>query len=133
MALSILLVDDNNSFRTALSRFLETVAGVNVVAETYQGFDVLTKDELAAPDLMLLDIVLAPLRCLELARRAQASVKPPRIVFLSKHNLDDYRETVKDIIGAEFIEKEDAVCTLIPLIERMVVARLERSTFSELN
>jgi DNA-binding NarL/FixJ family response regulator len=133
MTLSILFVDDNNSFRMALSRFLETIAGVKVFAETYQGFDALFKAELLAPDLMLLDIVLPPTRGVELARRAQALIDPPRIVFLSVHNIDDYRDTAQDIVDAEFIEKEDAVSTLIPLIERMVAAKLESSMLSELN
>jgi CheY-like chemotaxis protein len=122
MTISILLVDDNYSFLLALRRLLETLAGVKIVAESHDGYDALTKAELFAPDLMLLDVSMPGLSGTEVARRMQTWDKKPRIVFLSIQNTDEFYDVSLGLNGPEFVEKSDVVSTLIPLIERMVEA-----------
>jgi CheY-like chemotaxis protein len=123
MTISILLVDDNASFLVALRRTLERIAGVKIIGEANQGYEALAKAELMAPDLMLLDIVLPSISGLEVARRIQTWEKQPRIILLTAHDLDEYRDSDHDIVDAEFIEKTDVVRSLIPIIERMVESR----------
>ena len=122
MTISILLVDDNHSFSIALRRLLETLPGVKIVADAHDGFEALSKAEHLTPDLILLDIALPSLSGLEVARRVQTWTKRPRIVFLSMHDLEEYRDAAHDLIDVEFVEKIDVVSKLIPIIERMVEA-----------
>jgi DNA-binding NarL/FixJ family response regulator len=120
MAISVLLVDKNRSFLLALHRLLETIPGVNIIADAQDGYAALKKAELLAPDLMIIETTLGELSGMATVRLMRNWPKRPQIVFLSIDDVAEYIEEAHDIIDAKFVEKADVVTKLIPIIERMI-------------
>lgn len=115
MPLTILLVDDNQTFITAVRHFLDRLAGVNIVGQARDGKSALALLRRHRPALVLLDIAMPGMNGLELARAILQEAAPPQLVFLSMHDNREYRAAASDL-GAEFVSKADFVTELLPLL-----------------
>ena len=81
----IVLADDHTLVRAGIRSLLESIEGVEVVAESGDGRDALELIDKHRPDVALLDIGMPRLNGLEVAKRvAQASPKT-KIIILSMH------------------------------------------------
>lgn len=89
---------------------------VEVVGEAHDGREALNKARALAPDLVLLDIVLARLSGFEVAKTMRTWRHPPRIVFLSMHDNAAYRSAASDLGVQGFVGKADLMTDLMPLI-----------------
>ena len=76
----------------------------------------------SAPDVVLLDIAMPGMNGLELARALMQLATPPRIIFLSMHDNQEYRTAANDL-GASFVSKSDFVVQLIPTLKQMALSR----------
>src|SRR5271155_2750320 len=88
-AIRVLLVDDHKLFRAGIRSLLQTVGGVEVVAEAGDGREGLRLIEAHRPDVVLMDIMMpAPG-----GRAAAAGVVPPppatRVIMLSMNASED--------------------------------------------
>jgi DNA-binding NarL/FixJ family response regulator len=120
MTIKILLVDDNQTFVTAVGKFLKMLPGTEVVGQALDGREALVKARQLQPNLMLLDISMPELNGLEVARCMQSWPQPPRVVFLSMHDSVAYRDAAHDLGAAGFVDKANFVVELLPIVERMV-------------
>jgi DNA-binding NarL/FixJ family response regulator len=126
MPLNILLVDDNPTYVTAVRHFLDRLPGALVVGEAQDGKTALALVRERAPDVVLLDIAMPGMNGLELARALMQLPQPPRIIFLSMHDNQEYRLAAHDL-GAEFVSKSDFVAQMMPALSRMVTTRQDRT------
>jgi DNA-binding NarL/FixJ family response regulator len=81
----VLVADDHTLVRAGIRSLLESIEGVEVVAETGDGreaLEIIARDQ---PDVALLDIGMPGLSGLEVARRATAASPRTRVVILSMH------------------------------------------------
>lgn len=86
----VLLADDHTLVRAGIRSLLESIAGVEVVAESGDGREALELIAQHRPDVALLDIGMPGLNGLEVAKRAAQDSPRTRIVILSMHGDRSY-------------------------------------------
>ena len=128
MSISILLVDDNQTFLSAVRQFLQLLSDVQIVGEANDGRTALLLAAKLRPDLMLLDITLTTLSGLEVARAMQFWPHRPKVVFLSMHDSAAYREAAEGLGALGYVDKADFVVNLIPIIEQIIADKPHGST-----
>lgn len=101
----VLVVDDQVSYRRLLVRLLR-VNGFDVVAEAGTGHDAVAQVGTAAPDVVLLDILLPDFDGFEVARRLAAGPVRPAIVFISSRQREDFAAFLDHGLVRGFISKD---------------------------
>jgi DNA-binding NarL/FixJ family response regulator len=83
--LRVLLADDHTLVRAGIRALLESIAEVDVVAESGDGREALELINKHRPDVALLDIGMPGMNGLELAKRVKTESPRTRIIILSMH------------------------------------------------
>lgn len=86
----ILLVDDHTLFRAGIRALLETMSGVQVVAEAGDGRGALKLVETHQPHLVLMDIGMTGLNGLDATARISKEFPQVRVIILSMHLNEEY-------------------------------------------
>jgi DNA-binding NarL/FixJ family response regulator len=81
----VVLADDHTLVRAGIRSLLESIDGVEVVAEAGDGRDTLELIAKHRPDVALLDIAMPGLNGIEVAKRAQRESPRTKVVILSMH------------------------------------------------
>ncbi|HEX7767109.1 MAG TPA: response regulator transcription factor [Nitrospira sp.] len=89
-AIRVLLADDHALFRAGLRALLQSIDGVQVVAEAGTGPDAIQLVERDRPNLVLMDIAIPGLSGLEAAARITKSWPQVRVIILSMHSNEEY-------------------------------------------
>lgn len=119
MTLQIMLVDDNLTFMASVAKTLKLLPNTRVVAEAHNGQTALELAKRLQPDLMLLDIVMPGLTGLDVARTMQSWAHSPRVLFLSLHDNDSYRQAAHSLGALGLVGKANFVAELLPIISRL--------------
>jgi DNA-binding NarL/FixJ family response regulator len=82
----VLVADDHTLVRAGIRSLLESIEGVEVVAESGDGHETLRLITQHRPDVALLDIGMPGLSGLEVARRTAGVSPRTRVIILSMHN-----------------------------------------------
>ena len=116
----IVLADDHTLVRAGIRSLLESIEGVEVVAESGDGRDALELIDKHRPDVALLDIGMPRLNGLEVAKRvAQASPKT-KIIILSMHADATYvREALRSGVNGYLLK--GATVAELPLALKAVM------------
>jgi|ERR1041385_2558187 two-component system response regulator DegU len=88
----ILIVDDNDDFRTHLKRFLSLQENVVVVGEAGNGMRAIYEAQTLKPDLILMDIAMPDVNGPDAARTIGTVSPESRIVFLTIHDEETYHD-----------------------------------------
>ena len=88
--LRIVLADDHALVRAGFRALLQSLDGIEVVAEAENGAQALELIERHLPDLVLMDIAMPGLNGLEAAARAAKSAPEVKIIILSMHANEEY-------------------------------------------
>jgi DNA-binding NarL/FixJ family response regulator len=86
----VLLADDHKLVRAGFRAMLNSLGGVEIVAETGDGRDALDLIRSHRPDVALLDITMPSLTGIEVATRLAADMDDVRVIILSMHTSEDY-------------------------------------------
>lgn len=86
----VLVADDHTLVRAGMRSLLESIDGVEVIAESGDGHETLDLISKRLPDVALLDIGMPGLSGLEVARRIAATSPRTRVVILSMHAEPSY-------------------------------------------
>jgi two-component system response regulator AlgR len=100
--LRALVVDDEALAVRRLSRSLEAIEGVDVVATTTSARDAVTMIGTQRPDLIFIDIAMPGLNGFEVIERIDPSVRPA-IIFVTAH--DEHAVQAFDIAAADYLLK----------------------------
>jgi len=128
MTLRILLVDDNQTFLTAVRQCLAMVPGTEVVGQACDGPDALAKAKVLQPDLVLLDIVMPQMSGLQVATQMQSWPRVPRILFLSLHDNDSYRAAAQELGAVALVGKANFVADLMPIVSSLAAQQAAKKT-----
>ena len=115
-----LLVEDNVSFRQALSDTLISYFPSIDVDEAGDGEEALSKVEYQRPDLIFMDVQLPGENGLEVTRKKKRVYSDIVIVILTSHGLPEYRQQALRNGADCFLLKEDDSCI------DDILARVER-------
>jgi DNA-binding NarL/FixJ family response regulator len=102
----MLIVDDNERFRSRARRWLEGDEFV-VVAEAASGESALEAAREHQPEVVLLDIELPDIGGLTVASRLAREPDPPAIVLTSTHDAIDYGARAADCGARGFVPKAE--------------------------
>lgn len=86
----VLLADDHALVRTGIRLVLQSLQGMDVVAEAQNGHEALKLVETLRPDIALLDISMPGLNGIETTRQIKAHYPATRAIILSIHDGEAY-------------------------------------------
>lgn len=86
----VLLADDHTLVRAGIRSLLETLPGIQVVAEASDGREALDLIEQHRPDVVLMDIAMSELNGLEATAYALREFPQVRVIILSMHANEEY-------------------------------------------
>src|SRR5438067_8517362 len=86
----VLVVDDQNLFRSGLVRLLEADSRVQVVGQAVDGLDAIKKVASLKPDVILMDLKMPNLDGIEATRRVVAEHPEIKILILTTFETDSY-------------------------------------------
>ena len=86
----VLVVDDQDPFRRAMSAVVDETDGFAVVGVVASGEESVAAVEELRPDLVLMDVNLPGIDGVEATRRINASEAPPVVVLLSTYDEDEF-------------------------------------------
>ncbi len=118
MNIKTLLVDDSVSFLTVARRYLATQP-VEVVGEAQNGSAALQMALERKPDLTLLDLELGDEDGFAVLRALKASPVPMRVVVVTLHDQDEYREAARQAGADAFITKRDFALAFPPMLHQL--------------
>jgi DNA-binding NarL/FixJ family response regulator len=120
MSMRILLADDHTLVRAGIRSLLESIEGVEVVAETGDGREALELIGKHRPDVALLDIAMPGLSGLEVAKRIEQASPKTKVIILSMHaDATHVREALRSGVSG-YLLKGAAVAEL-PLALKAVM------------
>jgi len=105
MPVRVLIVDDQEPFRSAARMVVEMSDGFEVVGEAESGEEGV---ELAAelqPDLVLMDVYLPGIDGMEATRRITSADDPPRVLVMSTHESVEFAQAALAAGAIAFIPK----------------------------
>jgi DNA-binding NarL/FixJ family response regulator len=86
----VVLADDHALVRAGIRALLESLEGIQVLAEADDGREALQLVEAHRPDLILMDIAMSGLNGLEATKRITRDYPATRVVILSMHANEEY-------------------------------------------
>jgi DNA-binding NarL/FixJ family response regulator len=86
----VLLAEDHLLVRASLRSLLESVAGVEVVAEADDGRQAIEKATEYKPDIVLMDISMPGMNGMEATRQIAKALPEVKVVVLSMHTNEDF-------------------------------------------
>ena len=86
----VLISDDHPVVRQGLRGFLETYAGINVIAEADNGAQAVALALEHVPDVILMDLLMPEMDGVEAIERVIASSPATRIIVLTSYTEDEY-------------------------------------------
>ena len=113
MGATVLIVDDNGSFR-AWARVLLEAAGYTVAGEATDGASALAAALASPPEVMLLDVQLPDTDGFEVARRLCAERSDVAIVLTSTRDALEYGARLGNCGARGFVPKDAYLRTLWP-------------------
>jgi DNA-binding NarL/FixJ family response regulator len=106
MAIRVLIVDDQEPFRTAARLVVEATDGFEVVGEAETGEDSVTMARDLSPDLVLMDVNLPGINGLDATRQILADPPSPVVVLLlSTYEEDEYAPRAAECGAAAYVPK----------------------------
>src|SRR5713226_10441882 len=90
IAIRVLVADDHNLVRAGLRALLQSLEGVQVVAEASNGREALGLVTTHRPDAVLMDIGMLELNGLEATARIVRDFPTTRVIILSMHTDEEY-------------------------------------------
>jgi DNA-binding NarL/FixJ family response regulator len=88
-SIRVLLVDDHKLFRAGIRSLLQTVSGVEIVAEAGDGREALHLIEIHRPDVVMMDIMMPGFNGLDATARVVRAFPAIRVIMLSMNAGED--------------------------------------------
>ena len=120
---TVVLADDHTLVRAGIRSLLETIAGVEVLAETGDGQEALDLVQQHEPDLLLLDVTLPGMNGLEVAERVRRLGARTRVLMLSMHAGPEYVASALRAGAVGYLIKDSAVAELEKALSTVALGR----------
>lgn len=117
-----MIADDNREFRAALKSFLSSVPQLALVGEASCGDEAVELVERAAPDLLILDLMMPGCSGVDVLLQLQRQAHRPKVIMLTLHAADEYRAVTISHGADDYVCKSNLVSDLPPAIARLFPA-----------
>ena len=107
MTVRVLIVDDQEAFRSAARMVVELTDGFEVVGEATTGESGIELAEALRPDLVLMDINMPGIDGLETTRRITMSLPGAKVIIFSTYEPTEYETRSREAGAVAFIPKSD--------------------------
>lgn len=118
-----MLADDHALVRAGIRALLDTLSGVEVVAEYGDGIEALESVRRDPPDAILLDITLPGLNGLDVAARIARLGVPTRVLMLSMHNSPEHAARALAAGAVGYLNKDSAFDELATALEAIFAGK----------
>jgi DNA-binding NarL/FixJ family response regulator len=88
----VLIADNNPDFLSALSQYIRSIPGVDLVGEAVDGEDAIKKAEATYPDLIILDIIMPKKSGIEALSSIKDKFPDVTVVMISINEGQSYRK-----------------------------------------
>jgi len=118
--ISVLVVDDHESFRKLIASMLQQSEDFQIIGQALDGLEAVQKAEELRPDLILLDISLPKLNGMEAARRIRKLVPKAKILFFSQESSPDVVREASKVGAMGYVHKPRIHSDLLPALEAVL-------------
>ena len=108
----VLLADDHVLVRAGIRALLDSLGGIQVIAEASDGREALRLIETQPPDVVMMDIAMSGLNGLEAAARIRKEFPNVRVIILSMHANEEYVMQALRAGAAGYLLKDAAITEL---------------------
>lgn len=119
MPVDILIVDDDEMFRSAVKRQLEREGAFRVVGEAADGEECVRLARALRPEVVLMDVSMPRLDGFEATRRIKAERPEAKVIILTVHDEVGYRRAAVDVGADAYIPKKNFRDELFYTIRRI--------------
>jgi DNA-binding NarL/FixJ family response regulator len=105
VSFKIMLVEDDDGFRSSLASLLTSRFPAILLEEAATGAEAMNKVESFLPDLIFMDIKLPDHNGLEITRRIKALHPEVHVVMLTSYDFPEYREASRASGAISFLSK----------------------------
>ena len=119
MAATILIVDDNAQLRALMRGIAAQEPDCHVVGEAADGAEAIRLAQELRPDIVLLDIAMPRVNGLEALRQIKTERPEIKIIIVTVHAEDAYRQVAADGGADAFLLKKTLVTVLLPTIQHL--------------
>lgn len=121
--INIILADDHLLVRKGLKAILSAEPEFNIVGEAGEGLEALELVEKFQPEVLVLDLMMAGLNGLEVARQLNGKSFRTNIVILSMHNSEVYVQEALRSGAKAYVLKESSPEELVHAIREVAAGR----------
>ena len=119
LPIRIILVDDHELIRDSLKILLEKDTRFDVIAQCKTGVDAIRRAKELSPDIILMDINMAPLNGFDTTKVILETNPSIKIIGLSVNNSPQYAARMFEIGGRGFVTKTSAFTELKTAIQKV--------------
>jgi DNA-binding NarL/FixJ family response regulator len=129
---SILIVEDNDFFRTSFKEIMRMYMPFLSVEESCDGKDVFAKIAKNFPDMIFMDIGLPGKTGLELTREIKSDYPDLVISVFTSNDTPEYRKIAREC-GADYFFKKDALtgAQIADILEKVIKGKKEKMGATE--
>jgi len=119
MRATILIVDDNAQLRAFMRGIVAQKPDFQVVGEAEDGAEAIRLAQELQPDIVLLDLAMPQVNGLEALRHIKAARPATKVIIVTVHDEDAYRQAATEGGTDAFLLKKTLVTVLWPTIQRL--------------
>lgn len=109
----VVIADDHAVVRTALARTLDVEPDIDVIGEATDGGEAIKLAEELTPDVVVMDVCMAPISGTEATRCLRTSRPTVRVIGLSMHDAEWMGRSMLQAGACAYVEKGEPLTKLI--------------------
>jgi two-component system response regulator DesR len=104
---TVLLVDDDATYRRALGAFLDASYDIDVIGDSGDGFEAVKLAGRLHPDAVVIDVAMPGINGIDVAERIRSILPGVAVVFVTGVVGGEERRRAEELGGAELLPKGD--------------------------